>query len=89
MVADAGYDSESNHRFARESCGVRTIIPAKHGRPTSKPASGHYRRLMQVRFDTEAYRDRAQIETVVSMIKRNQLSFVRGRSYPAQCRDLR
>ena len=89
MTADAGYDSESNHRFARQSCGVRTIIPAKHGRPTTKPAAGYYRRLMQVRFDRDAYRDRSQIETVVSMIKRNQLPFVRGRSYPAQCRDLR
>jgi len=38
MVADAGYDSEPNHRFARERCGIRTIIPAKHGRPTTKPA---------------------------------------------------
>ena len=89
MIADAGYDSESNHRFARESCGIRTIIPAKHGRPTAKPARGHYRRLMQVRFDAEAYHARAQIETVVSMIKRNQLPFVRGRSYQSQCRDLR
>ena len=89
MVADAGYDSESNHRFARERCGIRSIMPAKHGRPTTKPATGHYRRLMQVRFDTDAYHDRVQIETVVSMVKRNQLPYVRGHSYQSQCRDLR
>lgn len=89
MVADAGYDSESNHRFARERCGIRTVIPPKHGRPTTKPATGHYRRLMQVRFDTDAYRDRVQVETVVSMVKRNQLPHVRGHSYQSQCRDLR
>ncbi len=59
MLADAGYDSEPNHRFARETCGTRTVIPAKHGRPTDKPASGRYRRLMQVRFDRPAYRHRA------------------------------
>jgi hypothetical protein len=89
MLADAGYDSEPNHRFAREDCGTRTIIPAKHGRPTDKPASGRYRRLMQVRFDRPAYRHRAQVETVMSMIKRRQGSHVRGHSYQSQCRDLR
>ena len=70
MAADAGYDSEPNHRFARDEHRVRSIIPAKHGRPTTKPARGHYRRLMQTRFDTAAYRDRVQVETVISMIKR-------------------
>jgi hypothetical protein len=89
MTADAGYDSESNHRLAREQLGIRTIIPAKHGRPTTKPASGHYRRLMQTRFDRGAYRDRVQVETVMSMIKRRQGNHVRGHTYPSKCRDLR
>ena len=70
IVADAGYDSEPNHAFARRQCGMRSIIPAKHGRPTTKPARGHYRRLMQTRFDDAAYRDRVQVETVISMVKR-------------------
>jgi hypothetical protein len=89
MAADAGYDSEGNHRLARERFGIRTIIPAKHGRPTNKPASGHYRRLMQTRFDRKAYRDRTQVETVMSMIKRRQGNYVRGLTYQSQCRDLR
>ena len=89
LVADAGYDSESNHRFARQHCGIRTLIPPKHGRPTSKPASGRYRRLMQTRFDPSAYHQRVQVETVMSMIKRRQGSHVRGRTYHSQCRDLR
>ena len=89
LVADAGYDSESNHRFARERCGIRTVIPPKHGRPTTKPASGHYRRLMQTRFDLPAYRQRAQAETVMSMLKRRQGAHARGRSYHSQCRDPR
>ena len=72
MIADAGYDSEANHVFARDQHRLRTIIPAKHGRPTLKPASGRYRRLMQRRFDTRRYRQRAQVETVISMIKRRQ-----------------
>ena len=89
ITADAGYDSEPNHRFARDQHGVRTIIPAKHGRPTNKPLTGRYRRLMQKRFDNRAYRQRTQVETVISMIKRRQGAHVRGRSYNSQCRDLR
>ena len=89
LAADAGYDSESNHRFARDEHGIRTVIPPKHGRPTDKPATGRYRRLMQTRFDRPAYRSRVQVETVMSMIKRRQGSSVRGHNYWSQCRDLR
>jgi hypothetical protein len=88
LTADAGFDSESNHRFARMDHGIRTVIPAKHGRPTNKPASGRCRRLMQVRFDRCAYRRRTQVETLISMIKRRQGAHVRGRSYRSHCRDL-
>lgn len=89
IVADAGYDSESNHCHARQDRDVRSVIPAKLGRPTNKPASGHHRRLMQVRFNTNAYSQRAQVETVMSMIKRRQGSHVRAITYHSQCRDLR
>jgi hypothetical protein len=33
VVADAGYDSESNHTFARQVIGARTIIPASTAVP--------------------------------------------------------
>ncbi len=89
LTADAGYDSEANHRFARDEHGVRTVIPAKHGRPTDKPPTGRYRRLMKTRFDRPAYRRRSQVETVISMIKRRQGAHVRGRTYHSQCRHLR
>lgn len=89
LTADAGYDSEANHRFARDEHGVRTVIPAKLGRPTDKPPTGRYRRLMKTRFDRPAYRRRSQVETVISMLKRRQGNHVRGRSYHSQCRDLR
>ena len=89
MTADAGYDSEPNHQFARDEHGIRTLIPPKHGRPTDKPATGRYRRLMQTRFDREIYRNRVQVETVMSMIKRRQGSHLRGHKYWSQCRDLR
>jgi hypothetical protein len=89
LAADAGYDSEPNHKFARDKHGIRTIIPAKHGRPTAKLPAGRYRRLMKARFDRPANRRRSQVETVTSMIKRRQAAHVGGRSYHSQCRDLR
>ena len=89
LAADAGYDSEPNHRYARDEHDIRTIIPPKHGRPSDKPPTGYYRRLMKKRFDRPAYRRRSQVETVISMIKRRQGANVSGRSYHSQCRELR
>ena len=89
LAADAGYDSEPNHTFARDEHGIQTVIPAKLGRPTDKLPTGRYRRLMKVRFNRVAYRRRSQVETVISMIKRRQGAHVHGRSYHSQCRDLR
>ncbi len=88
ILADAGYDSEPNHQFARDKLRLRTIIPAKHGRPTGKLASGRYRRLMQRRFDADTYRQRSQVETVMSMIKRRQGNFVRGKTEPSRHKEL-
>ncbi|MBX3415994.1 MAG: transposase [Pirellulaceae bacterium] len=89
LVADAGYDSEPNHEFVRQVIGARTVIPAKHGSPTDKPARGKYRRLMQTRFDQHTYRHRAQVETTVSMIKRRQGNHILGKTYWSQTRELR
>lgn len=88
ILADAGYDSESNHRFARERHNVKSTIPPKHGRPTTKPLQGKYRRLMQQKFDQETYGQRWQVETVFSMIKRNQGEALRSKSYWAQNREM-
>ena len=88
LTADAGYDSESNHRHCREQQGIRSLIPPKHGRPTDKPAKGRYRRRMQTHFDHDRYGQRWQVETVVSMMKRRLGSATTGRSYWSRRRDL-
>ena len=41
LLADAGYDGEQVHEYAREERGVKTFIPAKIVRPTQKKPSGH------------------------------------------------
>jgi hypothetical protein len=84
VVADAGYDSEVNHRTARQDMGVRSIIPPGIGRPTSKPPTGRWRRHMAKRFarkaDQKDYAQRSQSETVHSMVKRNLGSALRSRT---------
>jgi transposase len=90
VVADAGYDSEPNHRHGREERGVRTAIPATAGRPTPKLPTGRWRRLMKRRLDKSylGYGQRWQAETGFSMIKRRLGEVVQARSYWAQCREL-
>jgi hypothetical protein len=62
-------------------------LPA-YSHPCS-PKKGRYRRLMQVQFNPDAYRQRAQAETVISMIKRRQGAHVAARSPRLQHRELR
>ena len=88
VLADAGYDSEASHVFAREALGIRSIIPAKSGRPTSKRPSGHWRGVMATRLNKSKYGQRWQIETVNSMIKRLLGSALRARKYWQQCREI-
>ena len=89
-MADAGFDSEPNHRYAREQCGVRSFMPATTGRPSPKPPVGRYRRQMRQRLNKDygGYGQRWQVECTNSMIKRRLTSTVAARSYWAQGREL-
>jgi Transposase DDE domain len=91
-VADAGYDSEKNHEIARYEMKVRSIIPPKIGRPTSKPPEGRFRRLMKQRFarraDARHYGQRSQSETVNSMMKRNLGEYLRSIRKPRRKQEL-
>jgi transposase len=88
LLADAGYDSEQAHVFAREQCGTRTIIPATRGRPTKKRLRGRWRNQMKTRFNQQKYGQRWQVETVNSMIKRTMGSALRARNYWSQSREI-
>ena len=89
-LADAGYDSEPNHRHAREQRQVKSFIPATAGRPTDKPPTGRYRRQMKQRLNKDygKYGQRWQVETAIAMIKGRLGSVVHARSYWSQCREL-
>lgn len=89
-LADAGYDSEPNHQYARDEQGVRSFMPATIGRPTAKLPTGRYRRRMKQRLNKHygRYGQRWQVECTNSMLKRRLPATVGARSYWAQCREL-
>jgi hypothetical protein len=94
LAADAGYDSELNHVFARLACATRSMMPAKAGRPGARPPRGRFRRQMRKELATKAkrrrvgYAQRVQVETGFSMIKRRQGEFVAARTIENQCAEI-
>jgi hypothetical protein len=80
LLADAGYDAEWIHLAARIAFGVHTIIPPTRGRPSRELPTGYYRRRMAKHFNTPLYRQRSQVETVFSMLKRRLGSAVNAYS---------
>lgn len=86
ITADAGYDAEHVHEYAR-SRGVRTLIPPLIGRPTSKPPRGYWRRTMRRVLPRSRYGQRWQAETTNSMLKRLLGSALRARTYWSQSRE--
>lgn len=89
LLADAGYDAEHVHEYAREDLGVRTFIPARIGRKSLKKPKGYWRRRMANYLTRSRYRQRWQVETVNSMLKRLLGSALRARNYHSQSRELR
>jgi Transposase DDE domain len=89
VLADAGYDSEANHRYAHQQ-GISSFIPAKIGRPSDKLPTGRHRRRMRQRLtkDYGHYGQRWQAESGFSMLKGRLNSMVNARTYWNQCREL-
>ena len=87
VVADAGFDGESNHRIAQMDMGLRSVIPPLIGRPwrgRKRPPSQPLRRVMHGKFNRDgggvAYRRRSTVECVNSMMKRNPGDTLRSRT---------
>ena len=91
VLADAGYDASINHHHARER-KVRTLIKTGIGRPTTKPPRCPHRRRMHKQLSGsqkgKPYGQRAQVETGMSMLKRNLGDALRCRSNGARRREL-
>lgn len=77
-LADAGYDSESNHATCREQLAIRSTVIALNWRGSRKWPQSKYRRQMVARFrkkprgsrSKRVYGQRAQAESVFSRNKR-------------------
>ena len=92
LLADAGYDAEWVHSFLRDELNIRSIIPPKIGRPTTKLPTGRHRRRMYYYFqrpkEQRSYGQRWQVETVMSMLKRRLGETLSAHSYRRQCRAI-
>jgi hypothetical protein len=84
LLADAGYDSEANHTFIRDTIGANSIIPPLRGRPVNGPPRGARRRQMYLNFPKARYGQRAQIESAFSQNKRRFGSEIRARKIETQ-----
>lgn len=91
LIADAGYDSEANHRFCREELGVDSLIPAKKRRSATVIATTPYRQEMVHRLgkpgdrdDRAADRQRWKVEAVMSVVKRRCGEALTARLEPTQ-----
>lgn len=87
LLADGGYDSEANHVTARERLGIRSSVIKVNPRRTRKWPTSFYRRQMRRRFHRRKYRQRWQVESVISRFKRRLGSVLRGRSAAAKERE--
>jgi len=86
MLADGGYDSEANHRIAREIFGMETIIKLNL-RGFDKQPKGKHRRETKEKFDKKIYNNRWQIESVFSRNKRLLGSALRNRTEVSRERE--
>lgn len=88
VLADAGYDAEHNHVFAREELGIRSTVIDLNRRGGKRWARTKYRRQMYRRFHSLRYRNRTQIESTISRLKRRLTSALRGRSRLTQSHEV-
>jgi transposase len=96
VLADAAFDSEAHHRFAREGLGVRaTVIPLNRRNRGRKWPKTRYRRQMVRRFRKKprgsrhkrVYGQRWQAESAYSRHKRRLGSALGGRSDASRERE--
>ena len=82
-LADAGYDSDANHRLTREKFHLHSWIQATAGRPGRRLPTSRYRRLMKRHLTgSQAGRldgQRSPVEATHSMMKRNLGEALRAR----------
>jgi hypothetical protein len=95
--ADAAFDAEDNHAYARESCGIRSSVIPINGRGSSTPPTGKYRQQMVRRFQPKpagsrskrVFGQRWQAESTFSQHKRRLGSALSHRTNESRERECR
>jgi hypothetical protein len=85
VVADAEFDSESNHTYIRKQLGAQSVIPAKRGNKTWHIHG--VRAEMRRAFPRRLYQRRSLIESLFSSVKRKLSARAPGRSLSTQKRQ--
>jgi len=88
VIADKGYDSESNRRFVRYGLGAEAHIPVRRTQAHAVQQHGLLRRRQLAVFNASLYRRRALVETVNSVIKRTMSSATLARCERTQYAEL-
>ncbi|MFW6172367.1 MAG: IS5 family transposase [Elusimicrobiota bacterium] len=88
VIADKGYDSERNHRIARETFNCGSIIPPRNQDVPVHRTKGWHRKKMKRDFDKEKYNQRNKVETVNSVIKRVMNDSIKSRKVKTQNREM-
>jgi DDE family transposase len=83
VLADAEFDSERNHQHIRHVLQAHRVIPAKRG-GAGWQIQG-VRAHMRQDFPFDLYRQRALIESVISVVKRKLSARAPGRALLTQC----
>lgn len=95
VLADAAFDSEAHHRFARESLGIRSSVIPVNTRGHGGPPRGRYRGQMTRRFrprpegsrSKRVYGQRWAVESAFSRHKRRLGSSLGGKSDASRERE--
>ena len=87
LLADAAFDCEDHHRYAREDCGIRSTVIPINGRGRAATPQTKYRGQMHRRFPNRKYRHRWHAESGFSRHKRRLGSVLFARSDAARERE--
>jgi hypothetical protein len=95
VLADAAFDSEAHHRFAREGLGIRSSVIPINPRGHAGEPGGRYRAQMSHHFrprkdgnrHTRVFGQRWQVESAFSRHKRRLGSAIHGRSDDSRTRE--
>ena len=88
VSADKGFDSELNHKYAREEVGAKSIIPLRY-RVSLEKTKGFYRRKLRRYFPEKRYHRRSINETINSVEKRKFGDTLRSRLLKMQRREMK